>query len=447
MAKTPTPNIVRVHLWGREVGALTDYAGKITFAYHPDYVKAGLPSISPMHLPVTARPFSQAPTRDVFEGLMGVFADSLPDLYGKKLIQTYFRSKYGDPKYKPGSLHTLMYIGSRGLGALEYLPADQMTVEAREALEMAEMVAFAKRVIEGNLEIETDAKAVITSIMQSGSLAGGARPKAIVGWDRGNNSIIAGVPPLPAGYEHWLIKFDGMRDAPEDWGRVEFVYSQIARSCGIEMSETHLLRESGRAHFMTKRFDIDDQGNRLHMHSLSGLMHSDFNLQRDLDYSTFFDAVRFVTKSEAEVRKAFQRLAFNYVGRNCDDHTKNFAFLMDKQGQWRLSPQYDLCYSYGEDERSWVHQHQMTVLGKADFSRKDLVSLGDRYDVRDPEGIIQATEDAFAHWPELARQAGVNESFAKHIYNNLHLPTHPYVWSNDVVDLAPDEHLSQPPQP
>lgn len=423
------PSIVRVHLWGREVGAIADIDNKVTFQYHPDYLKSGH-SISPVRMPLLARPFENTIKRDAFEGLMGVFADSLPDLYGKKIIQNYYQSKYGDKKYKPSPLHTLMYIGSRGLGALEYRPVDQQDFNVREALDLSDMVAFAKRVIQGDLQVESEAHAVITSIMQSGSLAGGARPKAVIGWDRHNGRIIAGVPPLPEGYEHWLIKFDGTSGQPGDWGKIEFVYSQIARQCGIEMSETLLVRENGRAHFATKRFDINERGERLHMHSLSGLLHSDFNDQRALDYNDFFEAVRYVTGSPDEVRKAFQRLAFNFVGRNCDDHTKNFAFLMTQDGRWRLSPQYDLCFSYGPETTSWVNKHQMTLLGRDEFTRGGLLEIAKRFEIADAAEILERTEQSFATWPQLAREQGVSAEVVQACFSYMNLPT------RDLVSVA-----------
>lgn len=425
---TKKPSLVEVSLWGTKVGVLAEQNNRVLFQYQPDYLHDGV-SISPLHLPLTSQPFENVAKRDVFGGLMGVFADSLPDLYGKKIIRNFFQTKYNDPRYMPGPLHTLMYIGSRGIGALEYAPVDQHSIEAVEALELADMVAYAKRVIDGDFDRENDAKSVITSIMQSGSLAGGARPKAVIGWDRSRNSIIAGVPPLPSGYEHWLIKFDGTRGQPEDWGKVEFVYSEIARLCGIEMSETRLIRESGRAHFMTKRFDIDDQGERLHMHSLSGLMHNDFNEQRSMDYSQFFDAVRFVTRDEREVRKAFQRLAYNFVGRNCDDHTKNFSFLMESNGEWRLSPQYDLCYSFGQDRSSWVHQHQMTVLGNDDFTRDDVLAIGKAYDISDAKDILEVTDAAFSQWPRLAAKQGIDGAMIRECEATLMVERKNYVQS------------------
>lgn len=429
-------DIVRVRLWGEEVGALAEIDGTVVFQYHPSYLKNGH-SISPVRMPLVARPFENKVKRDVFEGLMGVFADSLPDLYGKKIIQNYFQSKYGDKRYRPSPLRTLMYIGGRGLGALEYEPTDHQSFNAREPLDLADMVGYAKRVIGGDLRVDSEAQAVITSIMQSGSFAGGARPKAIIGWDRNKNSIIAGVPPLPKGYEHWLIKFDGTQNHPEDWGKVEYVYSQIARLCEIEMSETLLIREGGRAHFATKRFDVNEVGERLHMHSLSGMTHSDFNEQRSLDYSDFFRTVRFVTKSESEVRKAFQRLAFNFVGRNCDDHTKNFAFLMDRSGQWRLSPQYDLCFSYGADPKSWVNKHQMTLLGRDEFTKEAVLEVGRLFNVGDAKGILERTEQAFSNWPQLAKEQDVGSALIQDCLDSLRLGSSRSIVTKPRVEPSP----------
>lgn len=289
----------------------------------------------------------------------------------------------------------MTYIGSRGLGALTYEPQDQPNANAEESLEIAYLVEQARKFLEGNFEV--DATAIITSIMQSNSVAGGARPKALIGWDRVNNSIIAGVPPLPRGYEHWLIKFDATAGVSEPFGRAEYVYSKIARECGILMSETMLVRERGNAHFMTRRFDrVGETNESLHMHSLCGITHVDYKIKQALDYEDLFAVVQRVTKDQRQVADAFRRMVFNVVGRNHDDHTKNFAFLMDKQGQWTLSPAYDLSYA-NNPKSEWAAQHLTTVNGQSiNPTRNDMLRLAKAFDIKYANDVIDEVEEAFS---------------------------------------------------
>ena len=354
---------VEVHLWGSLVGGLVDDGHKIIFEYDTEYLRNGH-SISPLHLPLNVEVFSTSTPfkNDVFAGLYGVFADSLPDLYGKKVIKEYMKQKHGG-NHTLTTLGSLMYIGSRGLGALEYKPAENIDVDLSEILQLHDLVEQSKKIVQGDVLDTSDVNHVINSIMYSGSLAGGARPKAVIGWNRLDNTIIVGAPPLPANYENWIIKFDGSKGMSEDWGKIEYSYSKIAKKYGLNMTDTMLISQGTNNHFMTKRFDIQNN-ERLHVHSLSGVWQDDFNQSRVNDYFDFFMQTRELTRDHREVSKAFKQLIFNYVGCNKDDHTKNFSFIMNKKGKWQLSPAYDLIFCHSDNQLAWTNKHQMRVCCK-----------------------------------------------------------------------------------
>jgi serine/threonine-protein kinase HipA len=406
-----------VHLWGQRVGFIADSRGQVAFSYDKAFLRSGL-QISPMQMPLREGSFSNPDTTKTFQGLMGVFSDSLPDFYGRQVVKAYFRERYGNDSGFVSPVQQLMYIGSRGLGALEYIPADQPSVNFKEPLELAMMVEQAKKILDGNFQV--NATAVVASIMQSNSVAGGARPKALIGWNQSTDEVVAGVPPLPEGFSNWLIKFDGVQGKPEDYGKAEYVYSQIARSCGIPMARTKLLREGGRAHFMTQRFDVDEDG-RKHMHSLCGLTHKDFETRQAMDYRDFLGVVQLVTNDHRQVVEAFKRLAFNFVGRNQDDHTKNFGFLMGKDGNWALAPAYDLAYAYNP-QGEWLSQHLMSINGRsADPTAADIMQIAKQYKIQNGREILEQTIEAFSQWPKLAKREGIADEFAKTVQTNLRL--------------------------
>ncbi|MGH8078135.1 MAG: type II toxin-antitoxin system HipA family toxin, partial [Lysobacter sp.] len=306
-----------VALWGEPVGYLADTGrGQIAFEYSDAFLRGGL-EISPIKMPLRAgQVYVNADDPQAFDGLPGVFADSLPDLYGKKVVRKYFEDKYPGRNSFTSIVQHLMYIGSRGIGALEYLPAEETGLSSRESLEVAYLVEQARRVVQGDINTH------IGAIMQSYATAGGQRPKAVIGWNRQTNEIRAGIPPIPDGFENWIIKFDGAEAEPQDYGRIEHAYARMAASAGITVPATDLIVENGRAHFLTRRFDNND-GQRLHMHSLGGLMHADYNKPRLVDYTEFLAVVMALTKDHSQVTEGFRRMAFNVIARNQDDHVKN----------------------------------------------------------------------------------------------------------------------------
>lgn len=409
----PAPGVsvsAQVQMHGQTIGTVTEFdSGRIGFNYDPEYLGTGGRSISPEYLPTEAGSFEFPELRrtESFLGLPGVLADALPDTFGNLIIKKYFADR-GEPEKAMSPVQRLLYIGDRAMGALEFLPRIDRTQTAHEAeaLEVGALVEAARKIVAGEQD------GAIAELMRIGASAGGARAKALVLWDPENKQIrSAFVDPQP-GEEHWLIKFGGVESAnPKDhqaqpFNRVEYTYALLTKELGIDMAPVDFIEEpSGRFHFLTKRFDRTADGGRIHMHSLAGLAHVDYNIPRAYSYDQYFRWIRMFLMPQPAIDEAYRRMIFNVVGRNQDDHVKNFAFLMSLAGEWYLSPAYDLTFSAGN---GYTLQHQMTIAGKADdFTVEELVAFGEKYQVTKPREIIQRTVEAFSGWAALAAQWNV----------------------------------------
>nr|WP_281719515.1 type II toxin-antitoxin system HipA family toxin [Nitrosomonas nitrosa] len=424
-------NAVEVRLWGRTVGAVAALPGKpgfFRFQYASDFAAAGL-ELSPLKMPLQARSTYSFPglAQQTYYGLPGLLADSLPDRFGNALIDEYLVRK-GSSIDDITSLQRLVYVGKRAMGALEYEPAihDIGLPEAAAPIEMAILVENARRALRGEFSN------VAQSMIDVGSSAGGARAKAVIGWNPADNSIVSGQFDLPDGYEHWLLKFDGVGDdgilgKTTGFGRIEYAHYLMARDCGIDMSECRLLEEGGRAHFMSKRFDRIGN-DKLHAHSLCGMQHMDFNMPYVHSYEGFFRTVLQLNLGADAIKQAWLRCVFNVMARNCDDHTKNIAFLMDATGTWSLAPAYDLCFAHNPAAGKWTRQHQMLIAGKGEgITRDDLLQLGDSFSIHDARGLLDQVAGVIAEWPAYAATAGVDEREARRIQDFHELvdpPTH-----------------------
>jgi serine/threonine-protein kinase HipA len=407
--------VARVYLWGQEVGAVAeDRQGTVVFEYAESFRQSGL-EISPIHLPLSRRgpvSFPELQRTDSFAGLPGLLADCLPDAFGNAVIRRYFEQR-GTPDAAMRPVQKLLYIGNRAMGALEFRPP----LEGRTSRDTDEALAIAKLVEEARRVIEGDASVAVPEMMQLGASAGGARAKALILWNRDAGRVKSAFAPRLDGDEHWLIKFDGVSAGagghelarefrPGPYGRIEYAYSRMARAAGIEMTETFLLREREFAHFMTRRFDRDGDA-RLHMHSLGGLHHADYNIRQVLSYEDYFRTIRLLGMGQPDVDQAYRRMVFNITARNQDDHVKNVAFLMGPDGRWRLAPAFDMTFAYGG---TWAMTHQMTARGKDDnFTHDDLLAVGSAFDVaRDGAEIIEAVEASLELWEPEARAAGLD---------------------------------------
>ncbi|WP_414662898.1 type II toxin-antitoxin system HipA family toxin [Horticoccus sp. 23ND18S-11] len=430
--------IAEVQLWGRTIGAVSMDAGRDTaaFQYAPAFAGSGI-ELSPIVMPLSDRVYEfPGLPRATFHGLPGLLADSLPDKFGNALIDAWLATQ-GRSSESFGAVERLCYTGRRGMGALEFVPAQGPQPRTATKIEIDALVRLASEVLthrEGlaaNLNDAARAKA-LKDILRVGTSAGGARAKAVIAWNRTTNEVRSGQVAAGSGFDYWLLKFDGVagnKDKeiadPRGYGAIEYAYHLMAKAAGITMSECRLLEENGRRHFMTRRFDRLAGGEKLHMQSLCALAHFDFNHAGAYSYEQALLTIRQLQLPMAEVEEQFRRMAFNIVARNQDDHVKNIAFLMDKTGRWSLAPAFDVIYSYNPSG-AWTAAHQMTMNGKRDdFTRDDFdacekSALMKRGRAR---AIVTEVQSAVARWPEFAAEAQVPEEWRRQIQaaHRLHI--------------------------
>lgn len=423
-AQVKRVNVAEVRLWNMPVGAIAwnDERQAADFEYDDSFLHSGL-TIAPVMMPLGHGIFS-FPTlnRDTFHGLPGLAADSLPDRFGNALIDIWLQ-QHGRTTTDFTPVERLCYMGSRGMGALEFRPALVREPKKAVPLEVAEMTALAGEILAKrsgfNVHLRGNKALALSAIIRIGTSAGGARAKAVIAWNPRTQEVRSGQVAAPAGFESWILKFDGVNDKelgePQGFGRVEYAYHIMARKAGIQMTECRLFEEGGRAHFMTRRFDRDRAGNKIHMQSLCALGHYDFNLPGGYSYEQAFAMIQKLNIGHDSLREMFRRMAFNMIARNQDDHTRNIAFLMDRSGDWRLSPAFDVMWAY-RSQGPWTNRHQMRVNGKQDdFKREDLLAAAQQYGIKDAGSIIDKVGEAVSNWPSFAHDAGVPKGISKKI--------------------------------
>ena len=361
--------------------------------------------------------------KQTFLGLPGLLADSLPDKFGNSIIDVWLARK-GREASSFSPIERLCYIGKRGMGALEFHPPYDHEFDRSIAVEVAELVALAQEVtmqrttLNVNLSQSDPVNAeAMCDILRVGTSAGGARPKAIIAMNA-DGHVLSGQVAAPAGYDYWILKFDGVTDlelgTSHEFGRIEYAYYLMAKAAGITMMECRLLEENHRAHFMTKRFDRVSH-EKIHVQTLCGLAHYDYNQAGAYSYEQAFAIMRKLHLNKAELVQQYRRLIFNVLARNQDDHTKNIAFLMDNTGDWKLSPAYDLTYSHNP-KGIWTNQHQMSINGKRDhFTIADLKAVADAADIPHSEVIIKEISEIVADWAQFAKIAGLSDKITAEI--------------------------------
>jgi serine/threonine-protein kinase HipA len=384
------------------------------FEYEPSFVRTGI-ELAPKAMPLSdaSAPFVFPTLPELtFKRLPALLADALPDDFGNRLIDAWMASK-GISAEQVTPLDRLAYMGKRGTGALEFHPTRGPKTQPT-ALDMQSLVEEARRAIRGQLHADGLAMSALQQLIQVGTSAGGARAKAAVAWNRRTDELHAGQFDAGSGFEHWILKFDGVGTdtelgSPQGYSRIEYAYYLMAVGAGIEMSESRLLEESGRAHFMTKRFDR--AGNvKHHLQSLCALAHLDFKQKATHDYNQFFQTIGALELGPRAMEQGYRRMAFNVMAKNCDDHTKNISFLLPEGGAWRLSPAYDVTYAHNP-QGEWTYQHLMAVNGKfAGITREDLDIVADRFGVGTAPKVLREVSAAVAEWPAFAKQAGVTPS-------------------------------------
>lgn len=429
--------VSEVKLWGRTIGAvaLEDSAKVAFFEYDSAFSRSGI-EIAPLTMPLNRNVYSfPALGREAFHGLPGLLADSLPDKFGNALIDAWLATQGRSPD-SFNAVERLCYTGSRGMGALEYTPAigpkaRQAThIEINKLVELASKVLTHRNDLQASFGDDGSKGKALRDILRVGTSAGGARAKAVIVWNPVTNEVRSGQVKADSGFEHWLLKFDGVagnkdkeREDPKGYGVTEYTYYKMAIDAGINMNKCRLLEENGRRHFMTRRFDRQEDGEKIHMQSLGAMAHFDYNLDGAYSYEQALLVIRQLGLPMASIEEQYRRMVFNIIARNQDDHVKNIAFLMDKTGSWSLSPAFDVTYSF-QPTGKHTSKHQMTLNGKRDsFTLEDFRTCAEAASMKrgQAESIIEEVRNVVSRWYEYAEDTKVSVVLRDKIAKTLRL--------------------------
>ncbi|MEO8204056.1 MAG: HipA domain-containing protein [Betaproteobacteria bacterium] len=428
--------LAEVRLWGRTIGAvsLEDGAEVAAFQYTPGFAASGI-EVSPIVMPLGDHVYVfPSLSRRTFHGLPGLLSDSLPDRFGNALIDAWLATQGRTPE-RFNAIERLCYTGARGMGALEFVPAVGPAATVAEKIRIDDLVQMASDILSrrGNgvaSFADPDRANALQAILRVGTSAGGARAKAVIAWNPATNEVRSGQVAAGDGFDHWLLKFDGVSgnkdkesEDPAGYGAIEYAYFMMARAAGITMSECRLLEESDRRHFMTRRFDRTPGGGKLHAQSLCAIAHYDFNDAGAYAYEQALLVIRQLDLPMAAIEEQFRRMAFNVVARNQDDHVKNIAFLMGQEGRWSLAPAFDMTYSYNPSGL-WTARHQMTINGKRDgFTMEDFRACAKAAMMKRgrAEKIVEEVRAAVSNWRQFAEKAKVGPEWQDQIARNLRI--------------------------
>lgn len=415
-----------VKIWGLTVGAVAwdEEQGLASFEYEPKF-KSNNIDLAPIKMPIKSNQsiFSFPELRssknsefDTFKGLPGLLADVLPDKYGNQLINIWL-AQNGRPENSMNPIEQLCFIGTRGMGALEFEPTQLKSAKKSFQVEINSLVDIAQRILNKREVFETnlneDEQRAVMEILKIGTSAGGARPKAIIAYNKKTGQVRSGQTNSTKGFEHWLIKLDGVSDAQfgesKGYGRIEMAYYNMAKDCGVNMMESELLEENGRAHFMTKRFDREKGSIKHHIQTFCAIQHYDFNEVKSYSYEQLFQTMRILRLPYPDAEQMYRRMVFNVIARNCDDHTKNFAFRLREGANWELSPAYDICHAYRPDS-IWVSQHALSINGKRKGIKKDdLINFAKAMNIKKSANIIFEINTKVQNWNSYADKVNVNK--------------------------------------
>ena len=430
-------DVAEVYIWGEFAGAVRwdDRQQLGYFQYDPNFIQKGY-DLSPIKMPIAggSKVYSfpnlrkgKTETEDTFKGLPGLLADALPDKYGNKLINTWL-VKNNRPENSMNPVETLCFIGKRGMGALTFEPT-QIKAGARSfSLELDSLIEVAKKMLHQREDfitnIDKEEEKTMLDILKIGTSAGGARPKAIIAYNPKTHEVKSGQGNAPKGFDHYLLKLDGVSGEQfgetTGWGRIEYAYYLMATDCGIDMMPCKLVKENGRAHFMTKRFDR--AGNvKHHVQTLCGLQHYDFNDMYGYSYEQVFLTMRQLKLTYPEAEQMFRRMVFNVLATNYDDHTKNFSFMLKQGGRWELAPAYDVCFSY-DPTNHWVSQQTLSVNGKRiNITKEDLMTIARDNNIKKGKQIIEEINDTIKQWDTYSRKTSIRQDLAEHISKHLNV--------------------------
>ena len=415
-----------VNLWNKRVGAVLWDADKelASFEYDPDFLKQGL-DIAPIMMPLEQNriySFADTARTSTFKGLPGLLADALPDKYGNALINEWL-VRNGRERDSLHPVEMLSFVGNRGMGALEFEPVNPKSADNATKIEISGLIDIARSILNDREEfrgkLTVNKEKALLDILKIGTSAGGARAKALIAYNEETREVRSGQTDAPAGFLHWLIKFDGVHDSQfgetYGYGHVEMAYYLMAMDAGIDMMPSMLFEENGRGHFMTRRFDRVPGKGKIHVQTWCALTHRDFQDINSYSYEDLFQTMRILGLPYPEAEQLFRRMVFNVIARNCDDHTKNFAFLMGKDGIWHLSPAYDVCHAYRPGS-IWVSRHCLSVNGKRDgILRADLIAVAKQMNIKKADELISEIQEVVNRWPAYAGQTQVRNDLKQAI--------------------------------
>lgn len=420
-----------IKIWGTFIGSILwdDKKKLATFEYDRDFVANGW-DLAPVKMPIKKAQrifsFPELTRIATFNGLPGLLADALPDKYGNALINTWL-AQQGRPAASMNPVEKLCFIGTRGMGALEFEPSEFKAAKNTYKVEVDNLVSIAQKMLNQrksfNTSISTGEEKAMMDILKIGTSAGGARPKAIIAYNKKTGEVKSGQTRAPKGFEHYLIKLDGVSDAQfgetEGYGRVEMAYYKMALACGIDMMPCELLEENGRAHFLTKRFDREGGSTKHHIQTWCAMEHFDYNNVELYAYEQLFQTMRILRLSYPQAEQLFRRMIFNVMARNCDDHTKNFAFRLKKDEKWELTPAYDICHAYRPGS-AWVSQQSLSVNGKrSQISKNDFLNVARAMNIKKAEAIVDHIDNTVKQWRNFADEQKVNPELRDAINNTL----------------------------
>ena len=420
-------------MWGSKIGVLYKPADSeiCQFEYDKNFLDSKI-ELSPFAMPLSSNVYEFRTLNDMtFRGLPGLFADSLPDRFGNAVINKWLAMKGRLPN-SLNSIEMLCYVGKRGMGALEYVPAIDLYEDEKSKVDIESLSELAAQVLSDKSKISFKMKNISAmQLLKLGTSAGGARAKAIVAYNKKTNEIRSGQINAGKNFGYYILKFDGVEGSGDhgikdglDYTKIEYAYYKMAIDCKIDMTESELLKVGNKKHFLTKRFDrvnIDGKVDKVHMQTLGALTHIDYNIPLMCSYEMLAMYSRKLNPDLSDIEQIFRRMVFNILAVNCDDHVKNFSFLMNRSGEWKLSPAYDMTFAYKEGNK-WLSRHQMLVNGKSEnISYDDLLEAGINMDLKKSKckNIIEEIRNVVSNWLTYAEQANVSEKTAHLVQNHI----------------------------
>ena len=411
---------VDVYLWGELIGVAmwNEPRGYASFQYTPEFINKGI-EVSPIVMPLSNRVYSFPElSSKTFLGLPGLLADALPDQFGRALLDQWLAM---NNRMQANPIERLCFQGKRSMGALEFVPAIEKIFSNSSAIEVASLVKVASEMLHGKGKLYTNMgqpTEAMMDILRVGTSAGGQRAKAVIAYNDKTGEVRSGQLDAPEGFSYWLLKLDGVTNSllgdPQHYGEIEYVYYLLAKEAGINMTECRLLHENNRAHFMTRRFDRQG-GEKVHMQTLCGLTHHDYNLRNSCSYEQVFEYMRRMYLPYPQAEEFYRRMVFNVVACNQDDHTKNISFLMNRTGTWELSPAYDMSWAYNANG-AWTQKHQMSICGKLqNITREDLLQVARQMNIKRPNELIDQVVEAVSLWKQIASQYTIPKEIIDYI--------------------------------